>query len=301
MAEQALADSEDASARDGIARLVRVLGGLGATPSAKVVARVDSSTRGAASQTVDVVVADGTAGDTLTLRFPSYGQQSTFSAVATGGTAASGTYSLDAGSNTLAAQELRDAINADALASRLVVATESSGTVTITALEAGSWAHEITLKKDVTTGTALALGAATLAGGDDVLDQPTETVTFNTDTNALAGDDTVSVGSVTFTWKASPSGENQIDISAVDATAASNFAAAVNAHSKLQGVVDAEAASGVVTLTYKGNPREGELLLCQKSETNAGAMTFGNSGVFAAGTTQAYESTARIYGSRGAA
>lgn len=69
-------------------------------------------------------------------------------------------------------------------------------------------------------------------------------------------DDTVVIGGTTLTWKASPSGESQVDIGADNGECADNLAAAINAHSQLQGLVTASSdASSVVTITLNGASR----------------------------------------------
>lgn len=72
------------------------------------------------------------------------------------------------------------------------------------------------------------------------------TITFS----SIANNDTVTVGTVTFTAKTSgASGATQFNIGGSDTNAGTNFAAAVNAHSTLSPYVSASAASGVTTIT----------------------------------------------------
>lgn len=74
----------------------------------------------------------------------------------------------------------------------------------------------------------------------------TGTVTFA----SLANNDTVTVGTQVFTAKTSgASGANQFNLGANDTDAATNFAAAVNAHASLLGVVTASPAAAVTTIT----------------------------------------------------
>lgn len=72
------------------------------------------------------------------------------------------TYSIDTG-NTEAAASLAAQINAHAVASRLVRATASGGTVTLRAVAAGTAGNAVTLA--TTDATDLAVSAATLTGG----------------------------------------------------------------------------------------------------------------------------------------
>lgn len=71
------------------------------------------------------------------------------------------------------------------------------------------------------------------------------TITFS----SFVADDTVTVGTQTFTAKSSPSGDNQFDVDGGDTAAAAALAAKINAHPSLSRVVTASAASGVITVT----------------------------------------------------
>jgi hypothetical protein len=108
-------------------------------------------------------------------------------------------------------------------------------------------------------------------------------------------DDTVVIGGTTFTWKASPSGESQVDIGVDDATCASNLATAINAHSQLQGVVTASAAAAVCTITLSGASRLARHILL--SETGD-AVTLSATSFAPAGTLTA-ELTAPVVDSKG--
>ncbi len=66
---------------------------------------------------------------------------------------------------------------------------------------------------------------------------------------SVAADETAVIGGVTFTAKASPSGEAQFDQSGDDTADAASLAAKINAHSTLSKVVSASSALGVVTIT----------------------------------------------------
>lgn len=68
---------------------------------------------------------------------------------------------------------------------------------------------------------------------------------------SVAADETIVIGAVTLTAKASPSGENQFDQSGDDDEDAASLAAKINAHSVLSEVVSASVASNVVTITSK--------------------------------------------------
>ncbi|MCU0646673.1 MAG: hypothetical protein MUF00_01645 [Gemmatimonadaceae bacterium] len=99
---------------------------------------------------------------------------------------------------------------------------------------------------DVTAGTVLANVSVTA------------TITF---ANITAGE-TLVIGNVTLTWAVAAANENQVTIGADLAAATTNLTAAINAHSKLQGIVRATGVTGtgVVTITYTGAGREAALI-----------------------------------------
>ena len=99
------------------------------------------------------------------------------------------------------------------------------------------------------------LGVETATVGN----KATATVTV-ADASLVDDTDDLTIGSVTFKWMASPSGESQIDIGGSDAQSATNLAAAINAHSQLAGVVTATAAAAVVTITADYPGIAGELI-----------------------------------------
>lgn len=86
--------------------------------------------------------------------------------------------------------------------------------------------------------------AVTIDDGDEV--SASGTVTFS----SIADGDTVTVAGVVFTAKASgASGNAQFNIGASDSTAATAFAAKVNAHPSLTNVASAAATNAVTTIT----------------------------------------------------
>lgn len=85
-------------------------------------------------------------------------------------------------------------------------------------------------------------------------DRASATITVGTE----SADDTVVIGDVTLTWKASPSGESEVDIGGTSTISATNLAAAINAHTQLGGVVTATSAAAVVTVTAALPGRIGE-------------------------------------------
>jgi len=101
----------------------------------------------------------------------------------------------------------------------------------------------------------------------------------------IVADDTVLIGSVTLTWKADGSGsEDQVTLSTTEATAATNLAAAINAHTKLVGVVTASVASAVVTVTSDQDPRSAIHINTSRTETNSGSVTWGGANLTTAST-----------------
>jgi len=99
---------------------------------------------------------------------------------------------------------------------------------------------------DVSAGTVLADASVTA------------TIAFG---NITAGDILV-IGNVTLTWAVAAANENEVTIGADLAAATTNLTAAINAHSKLNGVISATGVTGtgVVTITYPGAGREAALI-----------------------------------------
>lgn len=238
----------------------------------KLVVRVDSSAAVAATGDITCVAASLTAGDQLFIKPPGAAAYA-FTLVATDAevTASPGTgkYSKQTNTNNAIATSLTSAINNHAGLSQYITATDATGHVTLTAVKLGSQGNDIVVTKKVTTAaghviTAMSGGvnAGQLAVGTVVLDQ-----------SKLTADDTLRIGSVTFTWKASPSGENQVAIGASSTAAGDNLVAKINAHSALQGLLIASNASGTVTITCYASPRVGEQIYMVKSENTPDAMT----------------------------
>lgn len=83
-----------------------------------------------------------------------------------------------------------------------------------------------------------------------------------------ADTDTLTIGTVVFEWVAAADADGEVTIGSDSAACAVNLAAEINDTAALAGLVSAEAASGVVTLTYHGDPRLGSLIAL--SEAGAG-------------------------------
>lgn len=131
-------------------------------------------------------------------------------------------------------------------------------------------------------GSALAVTCDDVASGTVLADVA---VTATCTQASIVADDTVVIGNVTLTWKSSAANENQVTIGASDTAAAANLAAAINAHSKLSGLVSASSSSGVCTITYPGADRTAALI--GLSETGSGVVLSATS--FTSGATLAAE------------
>lgn len=112
---------------------------------------------------------------------------------------------------------------------------------------------------------------------------PTITITFAN----ITADETIVLGGVTLTWKASAANENQVTIGANLAAATTNLVAAINVHTKLVGLVSASGntSTGVVTLTWLGDTRMAQHFLL--AETGDAVVISATS--FDGDTTDVYE------------
>jgi hypothetical protein len=255
---------------EGLRALMEELQGIAAgSINGRVSVRADSSTGSAATRTLTFVQADLTAGDTFTIRVPS-GKDFKFTAVASGPTAASGEFSIET-SDTAVATSVVAAMAALPGFADYWTAASAAGVVTITATDSGAQGLvNYNYTSVETTATAIVEAAGVTPG--DPNSAPAATVTM---VHANVGeDDTISIGSVTLTWKASPSGEDQLDIKTTDATDATELARGINAHSKLAGLVSASVAAAVVTVTWIGGDcRAGELVTLATSDATAHTLS----------------------------
>lgn len=261
----------------------------GATRGAKFFYRVDSVAAVSATQTVACTQASFTAGDVLNVG------GAIFTAKASGSVAANGEFDAVT-SNTVTGDNLAAAINAMPYSKARMSAVNATGTVTITWLEAGSAGNSVPITKVVTNSGAMTLGGATLSGGKDEMQSGAPTATL-THANITAND-TLKIGSVTLTWKASPSGENEVLIGANATADGDNLVTKINAHSKLQGLIVASNNAGIVTMTYVGAGREAALITLSKTESAAGTSLSASD--FSGGSTLAYQGATQSY-SNGAA
>lgn len=264
------------------AELIAILASLGTTRRGRLRLRIDDSAGVKASGTVACAQANLIAGDALEIA----GVRLVGKAGAADATL--GQFSIDT-SDTAVATSIKAAINGFPALKRIATADSGSGTVTITAYEAGSKGNEITLKKVVTTAGAFTLSGATLSSGKDPAAKPTVTVTLG---GTGTANDTLSIGGVTLTLKASAANENEVTIGGSAAATATAIAAKITAHSKLQGLVSvSDNGAGVLTLTLLVGGRLGNLVSVTKSST---AITLGAAS-FAPATTDTYGAGTQEY------
>jgi hypothetical protein len=133
--------------------------------------------------------------------------------------------------------------------------------------------------------------SSTDAGTNKPLDRMTRTITITY--GNITADETIVLGGTMLTWKASASGEGEVTIGANIAAATTNLVAKLNDHSKLKGIFTAtgNTSTGVVTVTYCGDPRLGYHLLL--SETGDAVVCSGTN--FALDTTEVYASASVRY------
>lgn len=263
------------SGYDALERLEHIImaakAGVG---NSKLVVRVDSSAAVAATGSITCVAASLTAGDKLFIKPPG-GAAYTFTLVATNAevTAApnTGLYSKETNTNNAIATSLFQAIRDHAGLSRFVTAADGTGTVNLTAAGqmVGAIGNSIVVTKKVTTAAGHVITA--MSGGVNEGQLAVGTVVI--DQSKLTADDTLRIGSTTFTWKASASGESQVTIGASSTAAGDNLVAKINAHSALQGLLISSNNAGTVTITCYAAPRVGEQIYMVKTEATPDAMT----------------------------
>jgi hypothetical protein len=269
--------------------LAAIAGGL--RPS-KVSVRVDSTSEAKASLALAVTQANLAAGEYLDIVKPS-GEVVRLLAVASGADPAAGTF-VSQTSNTVTAQAIRDAINKNPRLMLDLLASESSGTVTIQALRPGTYGNSYR----VVDGTVNALSPAggSLAGGLDASQRATGALTI-LDNAEIAADETFRVGAVLYTWKASAGSATEVTIGADANASADNIVSKINNNIGLIGVVSAErTGTGVVTLTYLGNPRDGVQLYLAVSDATSMSATAMSGGT---GVTLANSVATRQYNAGG--
>lgn len=243
---------------------------------------VDDSLGVAASITVTPVQASQTAGDKLVFIMPD-GKVFRFTGVAGTAVAASQQYSIDT-SATAIVTSLKAAIAAtDGLAQYLTAS--GTATLVLTMRVKGTTGNNFRVQKEVTVAGAFT-GTGLATGGIDPGALQSVTLALG---GALTADDTVTIGNVILTAKASPSGENQFAGAVSAAADGAALAACINAHSKLKGLLVASGAATVTVQLLEGG-RVGHIVSIAKS---AAQITL--TGTFAPSTTEAYTSTVVTY------
>jgi hypothetical protein len=228
----------------GVEYLAKLFGGL-SDQGAVVRVSADESSPKAASTTVVLTQASLTAGDEVRIG------SARLVAVAGAANAALGQWSIDT-SSTLAAASLALAINTFPTSSAFLSATSSTGTVTVTAKEAGTIGNEIRLS-EVDASGGIAITTPTLINGTNAFTPGRSVGAF---TGQPTATQTLVLGAVTLTYQAgAPANENQVQIGGSTAATTTNTIAAINAHSLLKGVVLATAVTSTsFALDFKGFP-----------------------------------------------
>lgn len=194
-------------------------------------------------------------------------------------------------SDTAVASSLKAVINGNSRLNTRISADSSAGVLTITAKEPGTVGNNIVVIDGTVNGMSPAGG--NLAGGLDASQRTTGTMTL-TFANITAND-TISIGNLTFTYKASAVTESEITIGADLAAVTTNTAAKINAHSSLAGWVSASGntSTGVVTVTFLGDPRATAQI---KFATSDATMVSFSQPSVGTGVTLTNDSTTTAYG-----
>jgi len=124
--------------------------------------------------------------------------------------------------------------------------------------------------------------SGSLLGSVDIFSSTSDPVAATaTATLVSCATDTITIGGVTFTGAASPSGEAQFATSGTDAADATALAAKIAAHSTLGKIVTATSASNVVTITALIKGVVGNFIAVSRTGTTitlSGALLAGGTG-----------------------
>jgi hypothetical protein len=241
-----------------------------------IVARAEGVTTSVAYGEFSVVRADVTTGDKIIVQLPN-GETVALTAVASSPTASNGEWTRGA-TNTTSAESIVAAINAYGPTKRWMTATNTTGTVKITAREDSTISNSIKLKESVTTSTATSLtttfqALGSLSNGVTARSTiPTKTITVTLGALPTAND-TLRFGNVLLTWKASATNENEVAIGSDEAESAANLETKINAHSILGKLVTATTDTATVTLTSAYNDMLMYLLYCVAAGTTPGTIS----------------------------
>lgn len=104
-------------------------------------------------------------------------------------------------------------------------------------------------------------------------------IVSGTDTlNFGGGASSPGIGGVSLVWETTPSDQNDVEIGADDGECSDNLAAAINAHTRLQGIFAASSdGAGVCTVTFLGPARIGDVIRFSEvgNGQTLGALDFG--------------------------
>lgn len=230
--------------------------------------RVDDAVEVAATGTLVATGANIAAGEYIEFVVGAGGLRYRVTAVASGAVDGDKTFNTSATDDTVATN-IRQAINTHPDLLRILSASGATNNIVITAKTKGAFGNTIEMVDGTVNGVT---GEGLLTGGKGAAALVTASigcVLANIDV-----DDTVSIGSVTFTAKGGDaSGDNQFDAETSDTVTGDNLAAKVNAHPDLVGIVSAVAVSGTVTLTYACDPRVAEHIRLATSDADGLVIT----------------------------
>lgn len=201
----------------------------------------------AASVSFTVTRASWTAGDVLNIATRG-GEVVPLTAVSGTADPTQGQYAQGAATDTDLAVQIKNAVNLNSRLWKSVTATNSTNTVTLTAVGDTQDFNSIKLYKVVTTSGVFSFSNGTALSGALPVANSATTATVTLAAVATAND-TLVIGPVTLTWVASSANENQVTIGANTTVASTNLAAIINAHSILKNYVTASPATNVTTIT----------------------------------------------------
>lgn len=266
------------SGRPGLVKLINLLTKQGTQRRMKMRIGVDTATAKAAAGTVTIVYATTLIGEWVQLND---GHGNFRLTCVTSGTPVNGdgTFLKSVDATTTAAAFVVAFNTLPGVAGRWL-ASNSAGVVTITAVgdSLGLVGNLAKLAKSSATGLALVQPV----GG---LNADTKVALTAALSGALTANDTVTIGSVVLTAKAAPSGEDEFAATVSAAADGAALAAAINAHTKLKGIVTAS-GTATITMTCQQGGRIGALITVAKS---AAAITL-SAASFVASVLDVYQS-----------
>lgn len=240
-----------------------------------------------ATQTIAPIYASLAAGDYVSIVAPN-GRTLTYTCQTTAVTLGDPTFQKVT-DNTATGASLAAQINADPRAFGLLTASAAAGTVTVTITQAGTIGNDWRIVKYSAGGSGWTIGGSGIfAGGKNAGSYQTVTLTLS---GVIANNETFTIGSVVLTGKSSaPSGESQFLCNVSAAADGAALVAAINAHSKLKGLVSASGTASPV-LTLQDGGRIGALVTLAEGIAN-GAL---GATSFAPSTTEAWASNVSTF------